>query len=130
MISWQRSRPSGSGVLCSHMPGLYDQECFRKGPSSGIFDGIPGIASLPTDAAQVDPVEDHHQVRRLDLDPFRCAFHRRGREAEAAFFQPFVPKAISVPVPPQDLDPITATTPEDEEMSRERVKGHGGFDEV
>src|SRR3954454_12500671 len=88
MISWQRPRLSGSGAACSHMPTLYGHECFRKGPSSRILDGFSGIAPLPSDAAQVDPVEDHHQVRRLDLHALRRVLRRRGREAERALLEP------------------------------------------
>src|SRR4051812_18989586 len=54
----------------------------------------------------------------------------KGARTGAVWRLLLVPKAISVPVPPQDLDPITATTPENEQMPRERVEGHGRFDEV
>src|SRR4051794_20281773 len=41
-----------------------------------------------------------------------------------------VPQGVAVLVPVEDLDPIAAPTPEDEQVSRERVEGHGRFDEV
>src|SRR3954466_335376 len=110
MISWQRPRASGRGAACSHMPRLYGPECFRKGPSSRILDGFPRIAPLPPDAAQVDPVEEHHQVRRLDLHALGRRGRRRGREAERALLQPFVPHRVTVPVPVEDLDAIPTPT--------------------
>ena len=99
------------------MPELYAPVRVRsKGlPPPRISGGLPLVASLAPDTAQVDPVEDHHQVRRLDLDALRPGCCRRGREAEAAFFQTFIPQAVSVPVPPKDFDAIAATAPEDEE---------------
>src|SRR3954451_554496 len=130
MISWQRPRSSGSGAACSHMPRLYGRECFRKGPSLRIFDGLSGVPSLPPDAPQVYPVEDHHQVYRLDLNALRLVRSRRGREAETAPFQTLVPQAVSVPVPPQDLDPIATTTAEDEQVPRQWIERQGRFDKA
>jgi hypothetical protein len=65
---------------------------------AGDIDGFSGVAQLPPDAAEIDPVEDHHQVRRLDLD-MTGRLGRGGREPEAPFFEPFVPKDISVGIP-------------------------------
>src|SRR4051794_35431646 len=114
MTSWQRPRSSGSGAACSHIPKLYGPECFRKGPSSRILDGLSGVPSLPPDTPQVDPVEEHHQVRRLDLKALGLRGRRRGRKAERALLQPFVPHRVSVPVPVEDLDAIPAPAPKDE----------------
>src|SRR3954451_18963522 len=130
MISWQRPRSSGSGAACSHMPRLYGHECFRKGPSWRIFDGFSGIASLPPDAAQVDPVEEHHQVRRLDLHALGLRNRRRGWKAERALLQPLVAHRVPVAIPVQDLDPITTTTAENEQVPRQRIERQGRFDEV
>jgi hypothetical protein len=41
-----------------------------------------------------------------------------------------VPEDVPVGVPIEYLDSIAAPTPEDEQVTREWVEGHGRFDEV
>jgi hypothetical protein len=51
---------------------------------------------LPPDAAEIDPVEEHHQVRRLDLHALGLRSRRRGWKAERALLQP-LDLGITVP---------------------------------
>jgi hypothetical protein len=81
------------------MPGLYGRERLRKGPSSEILDGFSGVSPLPADAAEIDPVKDHHQVRRLDFYALRRARRRCDREADRALLESLVPEGISIGVP-------------------------------
>src|SRR5512135_690899 len=41
-----------------------------------------------------------------------------------------VPESQAIPVPVEDLDPIAASTPEDEKMPRQRIERQGGLDQV
>jgi hypothetical protein len=75
---------------------LYGRGRLRKGPSSRIPNGFSGVAALTPDGPEVDPVEDHHQVGRLDLD-VRGPLRRCPRgEEEVAFFEP-LEVGITVP---------------------------------
>src|SRR5512135_716766 len=100
----------------------------KRGPRTKISCGLPLVPSLPPDAAQVDPVEDHHQVRRLDLHALRRV-RRRGREAKGPAFQALVPVGQAVSIPVEDLDPIAAPVAEDIQVTRERVEPEGRPDQ-
>jgi hypothetical protein len=61
---------------------------FEKGLLPQILGRLSFVAPLPPDAAQIDSVEDHHQIRCLDLDALlRLLCRSRGREAEAPSLQ-------------------------------------------
>jgi hypothetical protein len=91
--------------------GYLESSQTSKRGFSGDFDEFSGVAPLPSYAAETDPVEDHHQVRRLDLD-MAGRLGRRGREPEASSLQPLVPQDISIGIPIEDLDAIAAPAAE------------------
>src|SRR6185437_7369671 len=74
----------------------------------------PRIARQPPQLGQIDAVQQHRQLarpqfqRRLTgLDP---------RQLENARLQPLVPERESVPLPNQDLQPVTALGAKQEKM--------------
>jgi hypothetical protein len=69
-------------------------------------------------AAQVDPRKEHGQLRRLEFDAILG--HRVG-QLERAGFESFVPDRQSISVEVEDLDPISPTVEEKEEMAGQRV---------
>jgi hypothetical protein len=79
----------------------------------------PAITFLPLDTGQINAVEDHGQVSRVNLEAL--AISTLGRKTEAAFFEPLVPDGITVAVPVEQLEPVAAFVAEDEEMSGQRI---------
>ena len=68
--------------------------------------------------AQVDPREEHGQLRRLEFD---TVLGDRIGQLEGASFESFVPDRQPVAVKVEDLDPIPAAVEEEEEMAGQRV---------
>src|SRR5579875_2334104 len=67
--------------------------------------------------APVDPLQQHRQLRRRERH--HAALGPRPEQLRPA--QSFIEKAQPVLTVPQDLDPITATASEDEDLPRVRV---------
>jgi hypothetical protein len=67
---------------------------------------------------QVDPREEHGQLRRLEFDTVLgdCV-----GQLEGASFESFVPDRQPISVKIEDLDPIPAAVEEKEEMAGQRV---------
>jgi hypothetical protein len=76
----------------------------------GDFSGFAGVVPLPPAVHEIDLVEDHRQVCGLDPDMTGHLGHS-GRELKASFFEPLIPKDISIDIPIEYLDSIAAMTP-------------------
>src|SRR5262249_27252556 len=88
--------------------------------------GRPAIALSPADALQIDAIQEHGQVGSADLD---AAVTARGRELEAALFEPLVVDDEAVGVPKEQLEAVGDLVAKDEEMAGERIAGQAVADE-
>src|SRR5262249_13832948 len=93
----------------------------------------PAVALAPPRGGQVDPVEDQGQVSGRELDP-RGARKLRGtrsrlRVLEATDLKSLVPDDQPVTVKIEDLDPISATVKEEEEMAGQEVLAEALLDQ-
>jgi hypothetical protein len=68
--------------------------------------------------AQVDPREEHGQLRGLEFD---TVLGDGIRQLEGARFESFVPDRQPISVKVEDLDPIPAAVEEEKEMAGQRV---------
>ena len=68
--------------------------------------------------AEVDPREEHCELRRLEFD---AVLGNRIGQLEGARFKSFVPDREPISIKVEDLDPISATVEEQEEMAGQRV---------
>jgi hypothetical protein len=73
----------------------------------------------PADPAEVDPVEQHRELRRVDLDGHRGRVHVR--ELERAALEPLIDEDEAALVPQEDLQPVLPSRDEDEEVAGVRV---------
>ena len=70
----------------------------------------------PADAREVDAVEEHRELRGVELSAER--FVVEGRQPEAALLQALVVEDKAAVVPGEDLHPVTAPRDEGEEVTR------------
>jgi hypothetical protein len=68
--------------------------------------------------AQVDPREEHGQLRRLEFD---TVLGNGIGQLEGAGFESFVPDREPISIKVEDLDPISPAVEEKEEMAGQRV---------
>src|SRR5262249_52341954 len=78
------------------------------------------IARSAFDALEINTVEEHDQIGRLDGDAGRVGI-TGGWEPEGSAFQPLINDQESVGIPKEQLDPIPASIPENEEMTGEGI---------
>src|SRR4051794_14138078 len=87
------------------------------------------IAFAMFDARQIDPFQEHDEVRGADPDA-RLTLERQ-RKAVPSGFESLVPERVPVLLPQQELDPVGGLVSEDEDVPRERIASepfpdHGG----
>ena len=89
--------------------------------SAGVLEPL-ALACTP----QVDPGEDHGQLRRPEFDA--VGFGGAGH-LEASCLEPLVPDRQPVTVKIEDLDPIPAPVEEEEEMAGQEVLAEALLDQ-
>ena len=91
--------------------------------------GIADVAWSSLDALEIDAIEQHDQVGRVDRHAGRFGF-ARSREPERAFFQTFVNDEKSIGIPEEQLDAIAATIPKNEEMTAQGILPEHALDKM
>jgi hypothetical protein len=98
------------------------RSCYFNPPPliSFVFLGLAGALEALALActAQVDPREEHGQLRRLEFD---TVLGNGIGQLEGARFESFVPDRQSISVKVEDLDPIPAAVEKEEEMASQGV---------
>ena len=77
------------------------------------------------DAAQIDSVQEHRQLSRIELN---VLLSRGVERAEAASLEALVPKHEATALEREDLGPVAAGREENEEVSAEEVLASGTND--
>ena len=83
----------------------------------GLSTGPLKSLALPC-SAQIDPREQHGQLRRLEFDTIWAG---RVGHLVASGLEAFVPDGQPVAIEVEDLDPISAAVEKKEEMAGQRV---------
>src|SRR4051795_11780319 len=94
---------------------------FDPGASAGVLEPL-----APACTPHVDPGEDHGELRRLELDAvgFGGARHLEGSGLES-----LVPDGQAVTIEVEDLDAISASVDEEEEMAGQGVLAEALLDQ-
>jgi len=96
-------------------------------PSARVSCRLAEVAGPPLEAIEVNPFQEHEQVRGFDRDAGRLGLARDG-EPEGPLLQSLVEDQVAVGVPVEDLDPVTTSIAEDEQMAAERILREDALD--
>jgi hypothetical protein len=103
--------------------------CSGPVSESGLLSrGRAVIAFAALHLLQDDAVQQHGQLGGADLDAGRSLTSHR-REAKDSLFESFIPQAITVLLPGQDLETVACAVAEDEPVSRKGIVAKGLADE-
>jgi hypothetical protein len=89
-----------------------------RGPRG--FCGLEDVARSSLDALRINAVEKHDQISRLDRDAGRLGL-TGGGEPKGSALQPLVEDEKALGVPEEQLDPIPASVPENDQVTEQGI---------